>query len=495
MFDDNSYAIDAQNITVRYRLPHEQVSGLKEYAIRWLQRRLAYEEFLALNDVSFRIRHGETFGVIGRNGSGKSTLLKVIARVLFPPKGRIIIRGEVFPLLELGAGFHPELTGRENVFLNSALLGRSRAFAEQLLPSIVDFAEVGDFIDAPLRTYSTGMNGRLGFAVATCVRPDILLVDEVLSVGDAAFQKKCLDRMLAFRDQGTTVVIVSHSMTTIQSFCDRALFLNHGRVEAFGDTDEVIRRYIASHQEPESASPIVEEPLDTPLEQDGVALPVEILYYSHLTGLGCMYPAEGLLNIYHGTISVWLQFHPWDATTMPPVAAVFHTDDSRLVLYVIGTTDPKKRRVVARAVGNRRALNTFFGTAEFPELTTEISAAEDKPQWVHIVMSWDGYPEGKLRFYQNGQFLYELSYDQSFNNPHALPVQLAVGIRPLEWVGEIHQHEDGSVEVSRVETSMAAADAGVEIREMRLYCQVLADEQIAGIWRAGLAEEIAGRPA
>ncbi|MFU8773909.1 MAG: ABC transporter ATP-binding protein, partial [Anaerolineales bacterium] len=203
--------IKLENVSVRYRVPRERLSGIKEYTIKWLQRRVKYEEFWALQDVSLEVAQGGVFGVIGQNGSGKSTLLKVIARVLVPTKGRVVLRGEVAPLLELGAGFHMELTGMENIYLNSALLGRTHKEVERLLPEIIEFAEIGDFINAPMRTYSTGMVVRLGFSVATCVRPQILLVDEVLSVGDAKFQRKCMDRIYSYQEQGTTVVMVSHS--------------------------------------------------------------------------------------------------------------------------------------------------------------------------------------------------------------------------------------------------------------------------------------------
>lgn len=232
-----------ENVAVLYRVPRERVSGIKEYAVRMLQRRMSYDEFWALQDISFQVGRGEVFGVIGRNGAGKSTMLKVMARVLHPTRGRVVMRGKVAPLLELGAGFHPELTGRENVYLNSALLGFPRKQVNEMFPAILDFAEIGDFINAPLRTYSTGMVARLGFSVATCTRPDILLVDEVLSVGDSRFQEKCLERINSFQGLGTTTVIVSHSMQTIQNFCNRALWLNQGRAGAIGDVSEVVRSY------------------------------------------------------------------------------------------------------------------------------------------------------------------------------------------------------------------------------------------------------------
>jgi ABC-type polysaccharide/polyol phosphate transport system ATPase subunit len=240
---DSKPVIYFEDVAVLYRVPRERVSGIKEYTVRWLQRRLTYEEFWALQGISFEVARGEVFGVIGRNGAGKSTMLKVMARVLHPTRGRIVMRGRVAPLLELGAGFHPELTGRENVYLNSSLLGIPRKQVDELFDSILDFAEIGDFIDSPLRTFSTGMVARLGFAVATCIRPDILLVDEVLSVGDSNFQEKCLARMNTYQQQGTTIVIVSHSMETIKTFCSRALLLDHGRTTALGDVQEVVQHY------------------------------------------------------------------------------------------------------------------------------------------------------------------------------------------------------------------------------------------------------------
>jgi ABC-type polysaccharide/polyol phosphate transport system ATPase subunit len=238
--------VELQEVSVMYRVPRERVSGLKEYTIRWLQRKLQYVEFWALHGVTFRVNRGEVFGVIGRNGSGKSTMLKVMARVLRPSNGRIVTRGKVAPLLELGAGFHPELTGRENIYLNSALLGFTRKEAQDLEEEIIDFSGVREFIDAPLRTYSTGMVARLGFAVATSKRPEILLVDEVLSVGDGPFQEKCLERITSFRTQGTTIIIVSHGMGTIQSVCQRALWLDHGQIRIQGDAKDVVDQYTHS---------------------------------------------------------------------------------------------------------------------------------------------------------------------------------------------------------------------------------------------------------
>jgi ABC-type polysaccharide/polyol phosphate transport system ATPase subunit len=239
-----SPVIRVENVSVRYRVPDEKLSGIKEFTIRWLQRRLGYRHFWALRDLDLAIKPGEIFGIIGRNGAGKSTLLKVMARILVPTQGRIIVVGKTAPLLEVGAGFHPELTGRENVYLNAALLGYSRAQMQTRFDQIVTFAGVQDFIDAPLRTYSTGMVARLGFAVATSVRPDILLVDEVLSVGDVAFQGKCLERMRSFQQQGTTIVLVTHALDWVRQLCQRAIWLEEGSIAAQGQADTVVQRYL-----------------------------------------------------------------------------------------------------------------------------------------------------------------------------------------------------------------------------------------------------------
>jgi ABC-2 type transport system ATP-binding protein/lipopolysaccharide transport system ATP-binding protein len=233
-------------VGVLYQVPHERIGSFKEFAIRALQRRVRYERFWALREVSLEIRQGETFAVIGRNGAGKSTLLKVISRVMKPTEGRVRVRGQVAPLLELGAGFHAELTGRENVYLNGTLLGLSRATIDRLFEEIVDFAEIGEFIDAPLRTYSTGMVARLGFAVATARQPEILIVDEVLSVGDQQFQDKCAARITAYRQQGTTTLLVSHTASLIRQMCERAIWIDHGVVRAIGPADDVLARYTAA---------------------------------------------------------------------------------------------------------------------------------------------------------------------------------------------------------------------------------------------------------
>ena len=243
LYDSIEAVIHLDNVSVQYRLPEERIGTFKEYAIRLLQSRVRYNRFWALHGVNFHVNKGEVFGVIGRNGAGKSTLLKVISRVLVPTEGRVWIQGRVSPLLELGAGFHPELTGRENIFLNGTLLGHSRREIEDHLQEITDFAELGAFIDAPLRTYSSGMIARLGFAVATTWKPEILILDEVLSVGDEAFQLKCQRRMEGFRAAQVTSLLVTHSMQTIEALCTRVAWIDHGVVKAVGAPDEVIKEY------------------------------------------------------------------------------------------------------------------------------------------------------------------------------------------------------------------------------------------------------------
>lgn len=235
--------IRLEDVTVRYVVTPERIGSLKEYVIRCAQRRRTRKEFFALRDLSLEIHRGETLGIIGRNGAGKSTLLKVIARVIRPNAGRLWVRGRVAPLIELGAGFHPELTGRENVFLNGTLLGHTRREIDERFDEIVGFADLWGFIDAPLRTYSTGMIARLGFSVATGWVPDILILDEVLSVGDAEFQLKSTERIQRMRGEGTTVLFVSHSPEAIRSTCDRGLWLDHGHVIAQGTADAVAWQY------------------------------------------------------------------------------------------------------------------------------------------------------------------------------------------------------------------------------------------------------------
>jgi ABC-type polysaccharide/polyol phosphate transport system ATPase subunit len=232
-----------ERVGVRYRIDSERIFTFKEYIIRRFQGKVQTRDFWALENIELSINRGETFGLIGPNGAGKSTLLKLVARVLRPTRGRVRVKGRVAPLLEFGAGFHPDLTGRENVFLNGALLGFTNEEMQEKFNRIVDFAELWDFIDTPMRNYSSGMWARLGFAVATDVEPDILIVDEILSVGDEAFQRKSFARMESFRQMGATILFVSHSMDAITSMCDRAAWLEHGQVKAFGEVGEVVLAY------------------------------------------------------------------------------------------------------------------------------------------------------------------------------------------------------------------------------------------------------------
>ena len=234
-------AVVVDGVSKRYRLYHERNQSLKATMLR--RRRAAYEEFWALKDVSFEIGDGVTFGLIGENGSGKSTLLKCIARILRPEKGRITVAGRVSALLELGAGFHPELSGRENVYLNGAILGLSKRDIDARFDDIVAFSGLEQFIDTPVKSYSSGMYVRLGFAVAINVEPEVLLVDEVLAVGDAEFQQRCAEKFDELRRAGRTIVIVTHALDSIRNLCDEVALLEHGSLRALGPAAQVINDY------------------------------------------------------------------------------------------------------------------------------------------------------------------------------------------------------------------------------------------------------------
>jgi len=237
--------IRLENVSMKYRLARQRQPSFKEYALHWVRGALVYEDLWALSDVSLRIGSGESIGIIGRNGAGKSTLLKLISRVLTPTAGRVEVHGRVVPVLDLGAGLDPELSGRENIFLNAMFLGRTRAEVAAACDSIVAASGLDEFIDSPLRNYSAGMSARLAFSVATAWVPDVLILDEVLAVGDAGFVAKCHQRLQEFRDQGTTVLIVSHSTNEIQASCRRAIWVDGGRVRADGPTEEVMAEYAA----------------------------------------------------------------------------------------------------------------------------------------------------------------------------------------------------------------------------------------------------------
>ena len=235
--------IKVTNATVRFNKATENYNGLKEYVIKMLKGELMFQELLALKDVNLEVKKGESWGLIGTNGSGKSTLLKLICGILKPYKGAVEVHGKIAPLIELGAGFDPQLTARENIYLNGALLGHKKAFMDRHFNEIIEFAELGDFIDVPIKNFSSGMAARLGFAVATIVKPDILIVDEVLAVGDIAFQEKCRKRMESLLQNGTTLLFVSHSSKQVKELCQNVIWLDKGHVVAQGRAEDIIQKY------------------------------------------------------------------------------------------------------------------------------------------------------------------------------------------------------------------------------------------------------------
>lgn len=237
--------IEVSDVTMRFRMNTDRIMSLKEFVTTALRGKLHYEEFAALNSVSFDVRKGETLGLIGRNGAGKSTLLKVISGILKPTEGSVVCHGNVVPMLELGSGFDMDLTGRENIFLNGAILGYSEEFLEAKYDEIAAFSELGNFLDMPIRNYSSGMLARLAFSIATVVNPEILIVDEILAVGDAAFQEKSRRRMMEMMSGGTTVLFVSHSLEQIRQMCSRVVWLEHGTVKMIGPTQDVCDAYMS----------------------------------------------------------------------------------------------------------------------------------------------------------------------------------------------------------------------------------------------------------
>lgn len=235
--------LTVENVSVKYRLTEQKVDDLKDYIIKLFKRELRYKEFSALEDVSFSLQKGDRLAIMGMNGAGKSTLLKVIAGVLKASEGQVTKQGKIVPLLELGAGFDLQYTGSENIYLYGAMLGYNKAFLDEKYQEIVDFAELGDFINVPVKNYSSGMRARLGFAIATMVEPDILILDEILSVGDAKFRKKSEKKILDMFDKGITVLFVSHNEVQIKNICNRAILLEHGKITARGTVDEVLPVY------------------------------------------------------------------------------------------------------------------------------------------------------------------------------------------------------------------------------------------------------------
>ena len=235
--------IRAKNISMRYLMTYDRIQSIKEYVVQLVKRKIKYEEFWALKDVSFEIEKGEVVGIIGHNGAGKSTLLKVISGILKPTSGELEVNGNIVPMLELGSVFDHDLTGRENIFLNGAILGYTEQYLKEKYDEIVEFSELGKFIDVPIRNYSSGMLMRLAFSIATVVQPEILIVDEILAVGDAAFQEKSKARMLELMGGGTTVLFVSHSLEQIREMCDRVIWLEHGKLRMIGETETICNSY------------------------------------------------------------------------------------------------------------------------------------------------------------------------------------------------------------------------------------------------------------
>lgn len=240
---ENDAIITVENVSMKFNLSSEKFDNIKEYFIKSIKKQVSYDEFWALKDISFEVKRGDSIGLIGLNGSGKSTMLKTIAGVLKPTKGRIVVRGTTAPLIELGAGFDMDLTAQENVFLNGALIGYDRKQMEGFYDDIVEFAELQDFMNVPVKNFSSGMVSRLAFAIATVGIPDILIVDEVLSVGDFRFQQKCQERIQQMRNKGTTILFVSHNLVQVREVCNKIVWLEKGCLKMQGDVEEISKIY------------------------------------------------------------------------------------------------------------------------------------------------------------------------------------------------------------------------------------------------------------
>jgi ABC-type polysaccharide/polyol phosphate transport system ATPase subunit len=248
---NSSIAVSVENVTQRFRIIHERPDSVRELFTTFMRRKVTHHDFEAISNVSLELQRGEMVGIVGRNGSGKSTLLKIVAGVYTPTTGRVTVNGSLAPLIELGAGMHPEMTGRENILLNGLLMGYSKQEMQSREQRIIDFADIGEFIDVPVKQYSSGMYMRLAFSVATEIDPEILVVDEILAVGDFAFQQKCFDRLKGFREAGKTILLVTHSMGPVLELCNRAIFIENGRVAADGRPKEVVELYTGTSALPE----------------------------------------------------------------------------------------------------------------------------------------------------------------------------------------------------------------------------------------------------
>jgi ABC-type polysaccharide/polyol phosphate transport system ATPase subunit len=244
--ENSNIVLEVENVSMKYRLMTEKVDSAKQFIIKKIKREIVYEDFYALKNISFSVPKGEVLGIIGRNGAGKSTLLKIVSGILKPTEGKVIRKGTIAPLIELGAGFNGDLSGLENIYLNGLILGHSRKFIEQHIDEIVEFSELGKFIHTPLKNYSSGMKARLGFSIATIVKPDILILDEVLSVGDVKFREKSENKIRSMIDNGTTVLFVSHSMAQVEKLCARVLWLENARVKDLGETNIICKKFTES---------------------------------------------------------------------------------------------------------------------------------------------------------------------------------------------------------------------------------------------------------
>lgn len=240
---ENGYAIEVNNVSMVYRLNKERIDSMKEYIIKFIKREIQYEKFSALSNVNFSVKKGDVLGIVGFNGAGKSTLLKIISGIMKPTAGNLTVHGVIAPLIELGAGFDMELTARENIYLNGSVLGYNKTFLKKHFDEIVEFSEINEFLDVPMKNYSSGMVARVAFSVATIIKPNILICDEILGVGDYKFQEKCETRINDLMTDGTTVLLVSHNIEQVKKMCRHAIWLERGSIKMVGDADAVCDAY------------------------------------------------------------------------------------------------------------------------------------------------------------------------------------------------------------------------------------------------------------